>query len=63
MLKNEGGWNNIECSIKTAKCKNQGKNNRNKEQGQQIEKNSKYGRVKFSYIDSHFKCQWSKCAN
>ena len=44
MLKKEGKWNHIKCSIKTTKGRGESIRNRNKEQGLQLENCNRYGR-------------------
>ena len=63
MLRTERKWNHITCSVKTTKGRKGVEKNRTKNNRKQIENSNKYGSYKFSYINHHFKCQWSKYTN
>lgn len=44
MPRKERKWSHIKCSVKTTRQKKNGRQNRNKEQGKQIENIKEYGR-------------------
>lgn len=63
MLTKERKWNQIKCSIKSAKGRKRVEEKAGTKNNIKKQKSSEYGRYHFNHSNNIFECQWSKGTN